>query len=77
MLEILFNGLLIHSLVLFSYLAFTLPLRLLELTLLVVYHLTFLKGFSSQNTCALNSLCRNIRSAEGAVYFRGVKNSYS
>ena len=65
MLEILFNGLLIHSLVLSSYLAFTLPWRLLEVTLLVVYHLTFLKSFSSQNTWALNSLYLNILDTEG------------
>ena len=61
MLEILFNGLLVHSLVLSSYLAFTLPWRLLEVTLLVV----FLKGFSSQNTWALNSLYLNILDTEG------------
>ena len=55
MLEILFNGLLVHSLVLSSYLVFTLPWRLLKVTLLVVCHLTFLKGFSSQNTWGRHS----------------------
>ena len=78
MLEILFNGLLIHSLVLSSYLAFTLPWRLLEITLLVVHHLTFLKGFSSQNTWGRNSFMSkhfkywrkfpNILGVEGNVY---------
>ena len=31
----------------------------------IFYHLTFLKGFSSQNTWALNSLYLNILDTEG------------
>ena len=60
MLEILFSGLLILSFVLSSYSAFTLPWRLLEVTLLVVYHFTLLKGFSSKNTWTLKCFCPKI-----------------
>ena len=51
-----------------SYSAFTVPWRLLEVTLLVVYHFTLLKGVSSLNTWPLKCLCPNIWGAKGNVY---------